>query len=136
MGLPLRASLFDDRELALFTEALRRHQNGRSSRLLRRRIETFAHRASGERFPIEVTIAPAGSGNDLSFTAFMRDISERRLAESALEQREKRFRTIVEKSWSGVVLLDGDLRFSYAGSSTSHLIGYEESELLGRSLFD
>ncbi len=104
--------------------------------MLRRRIETFARRASGEQFPIEVTIAPAGSGNDLSFTAFIRDISRRRLAESALEQREKRFRTIVEKSWSGVVLLDGELRFSYAGSSTSHLIGYDESELLGRSIFD
>ena len=136
MGLPLRTELFDERELELFQEALRRHQSGRMSRLLRRRIETFARRASGERFPIEVTIAPAGSGNDLTFTAFIRDISARRLAESALEQREKRFRTIVEKSWSGVVLLDGDLRFSYAGSSTSHLIGYDEAELLGRSLFD
>src|SRR5688572_31930499 len=52
MGLPLRASLFDDRELALFDEAVRRHQNGRPSRLLRRRIETYARRASGERFPI------------------------------------------------------------------------------------
>lgn len=136
MGMPLREALFDKRELALFRKALARHEKGTQSRLLRRRIETFARRASGEQFPIEVTIAPAGSGNDLSFTAFIRDISRRRLAESALEQREKRFRTIVEKSWSGVVLLDGDLRFSYAGSSTSHLIGYDESELLGRSIFD
>jgi diguanylate cyclase (GGDEF)-like protein/PAS domain S-box-containing protein len=57
-------------------------------------------------------------------------------SERELEQREKRFRTIVEKSWSGVVLLDGELRFSFAGSSTQHLIGYEEHELIGRSIFD
>ncbi|HET8797406.1 MAG TPA: EAL domain-containing protein, partial [Thermoanaerobaculia bacterium] len=53
-----------------------------------------------------------------------------------LEQREKRFRTIVEKSWSGVVLLDGELRFSFTGSSTQHLVGWSESEILGRSLFE
>ena len=60
----------------------------------------------------------------------------RKRVERALEEREKRFRTIVEKSWSGVVLLDGDLRFSFAGSSTEHLIGYKEHELLGREMFD
>lgn len=136
LGAPLRKSLFEPRQLAMFSEAARRHHTGGTSRLLRRRIETVGRRASGEEFPIEVTIAPAGKGNELTFTAFIRDISERKAAESALEQREKRFRTIVEKSWSGVVLLDGEFRFSYTGSSTQHLIGYEEAELLGRSLFD
>jgi diguanylate cyclase (GGDEF)-like protein/PAS domain S-box-containing protein len=53
-----------------------------------------------------------------------------------LEQREQRFRTIVEKSWSGVVLLDGEVRFSFAGSSTQHIIGYADHELVGRSLFE
>lgn len=136
IGLPLRNTLFNDGELAMFAKAARRYGDGRKSRLLRRRIETTARRVNGEEFPAEVTVAPAGSGNELTFTAFIRDISDRKRAESALEQREKRFRTIVEKSWSGVVLLDGDFRFSYAGSSTLHLIGYSEAELLGRSMFD
>jgi diguanylate cyclase (GGDEF)-like protein/PAS domain S-box-containing protein len=136
LGLPLRQSLFEPRQLSIFGEAVRRYRQTGASRVLRRRMETKAFRVSGEEFPAEVTIAPAGKGSDLTFTAFIRDISERKRAESALEQREKRFRTIVEKSWSGVVLLDGDCRFSYAGSSTLHLIGYDESELLGRSLFE
>jgi diguanylate cyclase (GGDEF)-like protein/PAS domain S-box-containing protein len=62
--------------------------------------------------------------------------SERKRAEHELAQRERRFRTIVEKSWSGVVLLDGDVRFSFAGSSTQHLIGYAEEELLARELLE
>ncbi|MEO8381422.1 MAG: EAL domain-containing protein [Acidobacteriota bacterium] len=99
-------------------------------------FETTACRADGETFPAEITVAPAGSGADQTFTAFIRDISERHRARVQLEEREKRFRTIVEKSWSGVVLLDSEVRFSFAGSSTQHLIGYEERELLGRSLFD
>ena len=135
LGLPLR-QLFPERQIALLQALTNRFRSGRPVRILRRRFETVARRASGEEFPVEITIAPAGQGNDLTLTAFIRDISERKAAQRELEQREKRFRTIVEKSWSGVVLLDGDLRFSFAGSSTQHLIGYEEHELIGRSFFD
>lgn len=99
-------------------------------------IETTARRANGEALPVEVTVASTGAASELTFTAFIRDISERKRAQHQLELREKRFRTIVEKSWSGVVLLDGELRFSFAGSSTEHLIGYEEDELIGQSFFE
>lgn len=136
LGLPLRATFLPQRDVELFTNLLARYRSGRPARLVRRRLETLARRANGETFPVEVTLAPAGNGADVTFTAFIRDISERKRAERELEQREKRFRTIVEKSWSGVVLLDGELRFSFCGSSTQHLIGYEDHELLGRSLFD
>ncbi|HET7435839.1 MAG TPA: EAL domain-containing protein [Thermoanaerobaculia bacterium] len=98
----------------------------------RRRLESKARRATGEEMPVEITIAAI----DQTFTAFVRDISGRKRAERELERREKRFRTIVEKSWSGVALLDGDLRFSFAGSSTQHLLGYSEHDLLGRSLLE
>ncbi|MDQ3281433.1 MAG: EAL domain-containing protein [Acidobacteriota bacterium] len=136
LGLPLPASVFGESLTQTFRRMLERHRSGRPSRLLRRRIEATAQRANGEEFPIEITLAPAGMGSETTFTAFVRDISERKRAERALEEREKRFRTIVEKSWSGVVLLDGDVRFSFAGSSTQHLIGYEDHELVGRSLLD
>jgi diguanylate cyclase (GGDEF)-like protein/PAS domain S-box-containing protein len=136
LGLPLRADVVGAGETRILRALLKRYRSGRPTRLLRRRLETMAHRANGERFPIEITFAPAGTGADVTFTAFIRDISERKRVERELASREKRFRTIVEKSWSGVVLLDGELRFSFAGSSTQHLIGYEDRELLGRSLFD
>ncbi len=135
LGLPLR-QFFPERHIAFLQALTNRFRSGRPVRMLRQRFETVARRASGEEFPVEITIAPAGSGNELTLTAFIRDISERKAAQHALEQREKRFRTIVEKSWSGVVLLDGEMRFSFAGSSTQYIIGYQEQELIGRSLFD
>jgi diguanylate cyclase (GGDEF)-like protein/PAS domain S-box-containing protein len=136
LSLPLRPELVPARELRLLRAILKRYRSGRPMRLLHRRLETIVRRENGDEFPIEVTLAPAGSGADTTFTAFIRDISERKRAEHELASREKRFRTIVEKSWSGVALLDGDLRFSFTGSSTQHLIGYEDHELLGRQLFD
>ncbi len=136
IGRPLPDSLLPDGGIRFFRKIIERHRPSRPSRLLRRRLEAVARRASGEEFPVEITLAPAGSGSDATFTAFVRDISERKRAERELEQREQRFRTIVEKSWSGVVLLDGSIRFSFAGSSTQHLLGYHDHELVGRSLLD
>jgi diguanylate cyclase (GGDEF)-like protein/PAS domain S-box-containing protein len=136
VGMPLRQSLFQPSDLYAFRYLMNRFRRGRPSRMIRRRYETTMRRASGEEFPAEIMIAPAGNGADLTFTAFLRDISERKSAQHALEQREKRFRTIVEKSWSGVVLLDAELKFSFAGSSTQYLIGYGEEELVGHAFFD
>lgn len=136
LGSPLRANFVGSAEMRILRALLKRYRSGRPMRLLRRRMETMGRRANGEEFPIEITLAPAGSGADATFTAFIRDISERRRAQRELAVSEKRFRTIVEKSWSGVVLLDGDMRFSFTGSSTQHLVGYDDRDLLGRSFFD
>ncbi len=136
IGLPLRTSLFRHDDLETLRYVLNRYRHGRPSRLIRQRYETTVRRANGEEFPAEVTLAPAGNGSELTFTAFIRDISAPRRAQEALEQREKRFRTIVEKSWSGVVLLDANMNFAFAGSSTQHLIGYDEQEMIGRHFFD
>ncbi|HYC60740.1 MAG TPA: EAL domain-containing protein [Thermoanaerobaculia bacterium] len=136
LGSPLQDDFLPVGDMRTLHALLERFRSNRPMRLLRRRHETLARRANGEVFPIEITLAPAGSGADVTFTAFIRDISERKRAENELAASEKRFRTIVEKSWSGVVLLDGDLRFTFAGSSTQHLVGYEDHEILGRSMFD
>lgn len=136
LGRYLRTSLLHPLQLETFRRLAGRYRSRRPTRSLHQRIETMLRRNSGEEFPAEVMVAPAGAGNDITFTAFIRDISDRQKAQRQLEERENRFRTIVEKSWSGVVLLDGTLRFSFTGSSTQHLIGYDDTELLGTSFFD
>ena len=95
-----------------------------------RRLEGVARRANGEEFPVEVMIDPVGIGDERTFTAFIRDISERKRTQVELEKREQRFRALVEKSWSGVALIDHEFSFTYAGSSTDRLLGYNEAELV------
>ena len=98
-----------------------------------RRLETTCRRANGEAFPVELTIDRVGRGDDQTFTAFLRDISERKQSQAELENREQRFRALVEKSWSGVALLSADLAFCYSGASTDRLLGYSEDDLAGTS---
>jgi diguanylate cyclase (GGDEF)-like protein/PAS domain S-box-containing protein len=133
IGRKLPPTIVDPRILAMFERVLARYRAGRTSGILQRRLEIVARRPNGEELPMELTIDPVGSGEEQTFTAFARDISERRRAQLELTGRERRFRALVEKSWSGVALLDADFAFQYAGASTGRLLGYSEEELFGTS---
>ncbi|MHB1543284.1 MAG: sensor histidine kinase [Gammaproteobacteria bacterium] len=65
---------------------LKRYLETGESRLLGRRIEVEALRMDGSRFPAELTLYSAQNDNGPSFTAFLRDVSDRKRAENALSQ--------------------------------------------------
>ncbi|MCZ6680549.1 MAG: response regulator [Candidatus Poribacteria bacterium] len=54
--------------------------------MLNRRIETTALHRDGHEFPVELTISPMRSGGMFIFSAFVRDITERRRAEAELQK--------------------------------------------------
>lgn len=54
--------------------------------MLNRRMEMTALRRDGREFPIELAVTPLKLGQTWTFSAFIRDISERKRAEKALEK--------------------------------------------------
>ena len=65
-------------------------------RVLGRRIEIEGMRADGSVFPVELAIAEVRLADRRLFTAYLRDITERRRAEQALQDSERRYRAVVE----------------------------------------
>src|SRR5690606_7050480 len=61
---------------------LARYVQSGLSRLLNRRIEISALHRDGHEFPVELAITPTGFGDELVFTAFIRDITSRVRAEA------------------------------------------------------
>ena len=57
--------------------------------ILRQRVEVVAVRKDGREIPIELAITPTRTDGALQFLGFLRDISERRLAEAALDRRAR-----------------------------------------------
>ena len=64
--------------------------------VLNRRIEVTALTRDGREFPIELAISPVRMGEEWSFSAFIRDLTERKAAEEALRQGEQRYRELFE----------------------------------------
>ncbi len=60
---------------------------GGAGALLNKRVEVTALHKAGHEFPVELAISPLKSGNTWAFSAFVRDITERRQAERALQHQ-------------------------------------------------
>ena len=67
---------------------------------------------------------------------FMKDITDRKLTERALEESESKYRQIVELAEEGIWLIDSKARTTYVNQAMARMLGYSELEMFGRSLFD
>ncbi len=72
---------------------MRRYLDTGAGRMLNKRIELTSLHRDGHEFAVEVAITPVGFAQELVFNAFVRDITSRTRAESALRESEQRFRT-------------------------------------------
>jgi two-component system, sensor histidine kinase and response regulator len=65
-------------------EGIKRYLQTGVARVLDRRVEVMAMRANGSEFPVELALTSSSRGDEILFTAYIRDITDRRRAESEL----------------------------------------------------
>jgi PAS domain S-box-containing protein len=93
------------------------------------RGESAARRKSGEEFPVEVSVSVLSEGGHATFTAIIRDISERKRAEDKLRQ----FSRAVEQSANLVVITDATGTIQYVNQRFLQATGYTAAEVIGGS---
>ena len=64
------------------------------------------------------------------------DITERKRTENALRESEERYRAIVRQSTVGMAHTDLKGRFIFVNQKLCQMLGYKESELVGKRIFD
>lgn len=72
--------------------------------VLNTRIEITALRKSGEEFPIELSIAALENDDGHFFSGFIRDITERKKAEDALQNAQVRLTNLISNLQAGILL--------------------------------
>lgn len=101
--------------------------------ILNRRIEVLALERSGREFPVELAVSPVRIGDTIFFSAFIRDITERREAENRLKESEERYRSVVNALDEGVVVIDAEGVIRTGNASAERILGVS---LVDRSLGD
>ena len=84
VGTPLAELIVPQEHVGSDREGLVRYLTNGPTAVLNRRLELSAVRKGGEIFPVEVAIAPISAEGAAMFAGYMRDITERRQAETAL----------------------------------------------------
>ncbi len=79
-----------------------------------------------------LTTLPDGRG----IQVWIRDITERKRAEKALQESEQKFRDLVETTSDWIWETDADGKYTYSSPRVRDLLGYEPDEVIGRKPFD
>jgi diguanylate cyclase (GGDEF)-like protein/PAS domain S-box-containing protein len=101
---------------------------------LGKRLEMSAFRAGGTEFPIELSIVRMPTQGPPMFTGFIRDLSERKQAEAAVDGLRRRNELILASAGEGIIGLDQEGNTTFANPAVASLTGYALEELLGRPM--
>jgi diguanylate cyclase (GGDEF)-like protein/PAS domain S-box-containing protein len=90
-------------------------------------------RKDGSRIAVEISGRPLSNGQVLGL---MRDISERKQAEQTLIESEQKFRSLVEHSPDGIIIVDESGCIIEWNQGQEDIAGLKRSEVLGKPIWD
>jgi len=91
---------------------------------------------NGSVFPVEVRARALPFKGQTVRVSVIRDITERKKAQAALEDSEKRFRALIEHSSDAIGLMDRRGVVVYESPASWTMLGYGPNELIGRLVYD
>jgi diguanylate cyclase (GGDEF)-like protein/PAS domain S-box-containing protein len=100
--------------------------------------EVRVRRNDGTIIWLEIGGAPVvdGAGDVVGSIGVHNDVTERRMAEEALRESEARYRLMAENSTDLISRTSDRGIILYASDASRRLLGYEPSDLVGRSFYD
>jgi diguanylate cyclase (GGDEF)-like protein/PAS domain S-box-containing protein len=117
---------------AAHRDGLARYLSTAEAHILDRRIEMEAMRRDGTIFPVEIAVTRLELSGKPAFTAYLRDISERRDSERQLLAAEERYRNLVESLPTVVYEADfgADGAWRYVSPQIEGLLGFPPEDWL------
>ena len=117
-------------------ETLRRYRQTGERHIIGKGREVIARRADGTEFAVELAVGETTSGIRRRFVGVIRDISERKRAESELRKSEEWFRDLAGSGSDWFWETDEDYRLSFVSDRIAGVLGVKPSAILGSTFFD
>ncbi len=96
---------------------------------LEKKVQGFGRRKDGSEFFDEISIGSWESKNGVYFVAIIRDVTERKEAEEALVESERRFKELADSLPQTVFELDQESNITFANRIALETFGYTQADL-------
>ena len=100
------------------------------------RFETRHVCSDGSVIAVEVNSYGTTLKGERILLSIIRDITDHKKSEDALQKSEERFRALIEHSHDAITLLAADGTVLYDSPSIQRVLGYSPTERIGRSVFE
>lgn len=104
--------------------------------LIGRPIEMPARRADGTEFPVELAITRITDSDPPEYTAFVRDITDRKRSEEALRMSEARKAAVIEAALDAIVSIDHEGVVTEWNPAAEQLFGFSSALAMGKQMAD
>ena len=117
----------------IIEERIRRVQEGKE---VSPRYEFTAISTGGRKFEVEASVSYIEIEGKLTTLGILRDISERKRAETAIRESEARFRAISESAQDAIITIDDRQVIHFWNDAATRIFGYSSDEAVGREIHD
>jgi PAS domain S-box-containing protein len=131
MGRELAELIIPEARRADHRLGMLRYLDSGVARILNKRVEMMALHARGHEVAVEFAVTPIGFGDDLVFSAFIRDITGRTRAEAALRESEQRFRSTANAAPVLIWMSAKDKKCTWFNQRWLDFVGREMEQELG-----
>ena len=129
IGRSLAELIVPERLRAAHSAGLARARRG-EYHVIGRRVEVVAMRANGQEFPVELSLLATRVNDQPAFTAFLRDLTERKQAEASVAV----WQHALDHAQFGIVISGIDSGIIHSVNSTyATMMGFRADELAGSS---
>ena len=126
LGRPLGEVMVPPHHRAAHEAGMERMANGGTPRMLGRRVEIEALRRDGTIFPVELSITEVTLEHGRRYTAYIRDITERRRAEQEIYDKNRILEAMMENVGLGIEVFDAEGRLLIANRKALDWFGFPE----------
>lgn len=103
---------------------------------VKKTLELTSRRKDGTEFPLELSLASVRIKGKWNAIGIVRDISERKQAEEALVESEKRFKELWNNAPVAYHTLDTKGTITSVNQTEAKMLGYIPKKMVGKSIFD
>ncbi|MDO8465735.1 MAG: EAL domain-containing protein [Gallionella sp.] len=139
IGQQMTGLLIPERYRNGHQSGLTRYLQTGETHILNHRIEITALRRDGTEFPVELTVTPIRESDHVIFTAYIRDISERKQIEDELRTSRSFHKSVTDAMGEigiGLFIVDADYRIRFMNAVMKDWFGDQTGQICHSSLCD